>query len=114
MTLRIGLDYLYVVQDIEDLIHRLLDQQTVEFGKNLPTIRSNIAFNGKYLSDVGLVILYTPAHAVDQSWAVTANGSELYIPPQMLKDVLLATKESRCRLHPSRFFRREPSCQGSI
>ncbi len=93
LSMRVGLDYLYVVQDIEALVNDIQDQQKIEFGKRFSydPEKHRIKLEDQKMLDLIAYILQ-----LMQSTSPGRHGSkgnEIYIPPEMLKEVMLQLKK---------------------
>lgn len=112
MTMRVGLDYLYVVKDIEDLLYSLVKQETIEFGKGFtydPSIHRIQRDDQLMLDLLSYIVQLMQSTSPGRS---QANGSELYIPPQMLKEILLQLKRVDAGYVFNDFLKEEDSKKG--
>lgn len=88
MTMKAGLDYLYVVQDIEQITSDLLNQREIVFGSRLtyhPDHHRISSEDRKMLRLISHIIQLMQSSSPGRG---RASHSELFIPPEMVKQVI--------------------------
>lgn len=88
MTMKVGMDYLYVVQDIEQITYDLLNQKEIVFGTGLtyhPDQHRISSADRKMLRLISHIIQLMQSSSPGRG---KSSHSELFIPPEMVKQVI--------------------------
>jgi SNF2 family DNA or RNA helicase len=103
IEMKIGMQRLYVVKDIRELLHAILNREELKFGKHFTYDPIDHFFLSEDLEIIKLLIeIYQTENLYNRSetyyWQnTTKKGKDLFIPPFTVENLLMKLKDRDCQ-----------------